>query len=57
MTDKHIGQLGGLSGLLFVILFIPSYLSPPDSPGFTSTVQQCSTISPRAVTRSSPSTG
>jgi hypothetical protein len=40
MTDKHILRLGGISGLLFVILFIPSYLSPPDSPGFTSSVQQ-----------------
>jgi hypothetical protein len=40
MTDTHILRLGGISGLLFVILFIPAYLSPPDSPGFTSSIEQ-----------------
>ena len=40
MTDTHILRLGGISGILFVILFIPSYLSAPDSPSFTSTAQQ-----------------
>ena len=30
---------GGISGILFVILFVPSYLSPPDSPVPTSAPQ------------------
>jgi hypothetical protein len=25
-------RLGGISGILFVVLFVPSYLSPPDTP-------------------------
>ena len=29
-------RLGGLSGILFVVLFVPSYLSAPDSPNATS---------------------
>jgi hypothetical protein len=29
-------RLGGISGILFVILFVPSYLSPPDNPVPTS---------------------
>ena len=29
-------RLGGLSGILFVVLFVPSYLSAPDSPIATS---------------------
>jgi hypothetical protein len=33
-------RLGGISGILFVILFVPSYLSAPDSPDATSTNQQ-----------------
>ena len=40
MTDKHILRIGGISGILFVILFIPSYLSAPDSPSLTSSAQQ-----------------
>jgi Domain of unknown function (DUF4386) len=32
-------RLGGISGILFVILFVPSYLSPPDSPVPTSAPQ------------------
>jgi hypothetical protein len=40
MTDTHILRIGGISGILFVILFIPSYLSAPDAPSFTSTAQQ-----------------
>ncbi len=40
MTDKLILRLGGISGILFVILFIPSYLTPPDAPDRTSSVQQ-----------------
>jgi hypothetical protein len=40
MTDRHILRFGGASGLLFVILFIPSYLSAPDSPVATSSTQQ-----------------
>ncbi len=40
MTDRHILRFGGASGLLFVILFIPSYLSAPNSPVTTSSTQQ-----------------
>ena len=40
MTDTHILRIGGISGILFVILFIPSYLSAPDSPSLTSSAQQ-----------------
>ncbi len=29
-------RLGGLGGILFVILFVPSYLSAPDTPVATS---------------------
>src|SRR5918998_2161040 len=29
-------RLGGISGILFVVLVIPSFLSPPDSPVATS---------------------
>src|SRR5215211_5652508 len=29
-------RLGGISGILFVVLIIPSFLSPPDSPIATS---------------------
>ena len=32
-------RLGGISGILFVILFVPSYLSPPDTPVLTSAPQ------------------
>jgi hypothetical protein len=35
MTDTNILRLGGISGLLFLILFIPSYLTAPDSPTAT----------------------
>jgi hypothetical protein len=31
MTNQSIVRIGGLGGLLFVISFIPSYLSAPDS--------------------------
>ena len=40
MTDRHILRIGGISGILFIILFIPSYLSAPDSPSLTSSAQQ-----------------
>jgi hypothetical protein len=33
-------RLGGISGLLFVILVLPSYLSAPDSPVATSSPQE-----------------
>jgi hypothetical protein len=39
-VDRTLLRLGGISGILFVILFIPSYLSPPDSPDPASTSQQ-----------------
>src|SRR4051794_26718083 len=32
--------LGGICGLLFVILFIPSYVSAPDTPSTASSIQQ-----------------
>ena len=32
-------RLGGISGILFVVLFVPSYLSPPDTPVSTSAPQ------------------
>jgi hypothetical protein len=40
MVDLTLARLGAISGILFVILFIPSYLSPPDSPDAASTSQQ-----------------
>jgi hypothetical protein len=33
-------RLGGISGILFVILFVPSYLSAPDTPVATSEPQE-----------------
>src|SRR5919199_4865714 len=39
LTTKAAMRLGGISGMLFVILFVPSYLSPPDSPDTTSAPQ------------------
>jgi hypothetical protein len=40
MTDKIIMRIGGIGGLLFVISFIPSYLSAPDSPSAAASNQQ-----------------
>jgi hypothetical protein len=40
MTDKNILRLGGISGLLFLILFIPSFLTAPDSPIATTTHEE-----------------
>ncbi len=40
MTDTNVMRLGGICGLLFVISFIPSYLSAPDSPSAGSDLQQ-----------------
>src|SRR3982074_3696921 len=39
MTDKTIVRVGGIGGLLFVISFIPAYLSAPDSPSAASDLQ------------------
>jgi hypothetical protein len=39
MTDKTIMRVGGIGGLLFVISFIPAYLSAPDSPSAASDLQ------------------
>jgi hypothetical protein len=40
MSDTAVLRLAGVSGLLFLVLFIPSYLTPPDAPIATSTPQQ-----------------
>jgi hypothetical protein len=39
MTDTNILRLAGISGLLFLVLFIPSFLTAPDSPTSTTTHQ------------------
>jgi hypothetical protein len=44
--------LGGIGGLLFVVLFVPSYLSAPDTPIATSGPQALSTTSPTGRTES-----
>ena len=36
LNGRAAVRLGGLSGILFVVLFVPSYLSAPDSPIATS---------------------
>src|SRR3954463_5922571 len=40
MIDRNVLRLGGICGLLFVILFIPSYVSAPDTPSTASSIQQ-----------------
>jgi hypothetical protein len=40
MSDTSVQRLAGAAGLLFLILFIPSYLAAPDDPVATSTAQQ-----------------
>ena len=40
MNLRGAVRLGGISGILFVLLFVPSYLSAPDSPDATSSSQQ-----------------
>ena len=40
MTDQNIMRIGGIAGLLFVITFIPSYLSAPDAPSAMSNIEQ-----------------
>lgn len=40
MSDTTVLRLAGASGLLFLVLFIPSYLTPPDAPVAASTPQQ-----------------
>ena len=40
MLSLGYARLGGISGLLFVILVLPSYLSAPDSPVATSSPQE-----------------
>ena len=40
MLDRNVLRLGGICGLLFVILFIPSYVSAPDTPSTASSIQQ-----------------
>jgi hypothetical protein len=39
MTDTNILRLAGISGLVFLVLFIPSYLTAPDSPIASTTHQ------------------
>lgn len=39
MADSMAGRLGGLSGIMFVVLFFRSYLTPPDAPVPTSRPQ------------------
>jgi hypothetical protein len=39
LDTKSAVRSGGISGILFVILFVPSYLSPPDTPVPTSAPQ------------------
>ena len=36
MAYNTAARLGGISGILFVVLFLPSYLTPPDAPVPTS---------------------
>ena len=45
MIDRNVLRLGGICGLLFVILFIPSYVSAPDTPWTASSIQQVLIIS------------
>ncbi|MPZ38513.1 MAG: hypothetical protein GEU95_10660 [Rhizobiales bacterium] len=40
MSDTNVLRVAGLSGILFLILFIPSYLTAPDSPIATSSGQE-----------------
>jgi len=40
MSDTTVQRLAGAAGLLFLILFIPSYLAAPDDPVATSSAQQ-----------------
>ena len=40
MLSLDYGRLGGINGILFVILFVPSYLLAPDSPVATSSPQE-----------------
>jgi hypothetical protein len=39
MADDAVARLGGISGILFVVLFFRSYLTPPDAPVPTSAPQ------------------
>lgn len=39
LNSRTAVRLGGISGILFVVLVIPSFLSPPDSPIATSGTQ------------------
>jgi hypothetical protein len=39
MVNRLAGHVGWISGIVFVILFIPSYLSAPDTPLATSSNQ------------------
>jgi len=39
MAYNTAARFGWISGILFVILFLPSYLTPPDAPVPTSTPQ------------------
>ncbi len=36
MPDDVAARVGGIGGILFVVLFLPSYLTPPDAPVPTS---------------------
>ena len=40
MLSLDYARLGGINGILFVILFVPSYLLAPDSPVATSSPQE-----------------
>jgi len=39
MANNTAARLGGIGGILFVVLFLPSYLTPPDAPVPTSRPQ------------------
>jgi hypothetical protein len=40
LSGRTAVRLGGISGILFVVLFVPSYLSAPDTPIATSAPQE-----------------
>src|SRR5919112_2765464 len=40
LNERAAVRLGGISGILFVVLFVPSYLSAPDTPIATSAPQE-----------------
>ena len=40
MSDTNILRTAGISGIAFLVLFIPSFLTAPDSPVATSTQQE-----------------